>query len=98
MTLHTINKQTSDCVSHCLNALAENDTVLLIEDGVYAAMTGCSAAEHWQQLPDGVTCLALADELAAGGIRGQIAATVQPASWEEFVALCTRHDKVISWG
>lgn len=98
MTLHTINKQTSDCLTHCLTTLAENDTVLLIEDGVYAAMAGCPAATHWQNLPAGVTCLALADDLSARGITEQLAPQVKPATWQDFVALCTRHDKVISWG
>ena len=45
--LHTVNKSPfeSKCFDTCIGLAKEGSTVLLIEDGVYAATTGTSAAD-----------------------------------------------------
>lgn len=96
MILHTVNKP--DCLARCLALIAPGDAVLLIEDGVYLAMVTAGNEARWSTMPDSTTCYALADDLAARGISDRMLPCFESATWQQFVALATRYDKVISWG
>jgi tRNA 2-thiouridine synthesizing protein B len=91
MTLHIVSKSPyqSDCLKNCLNVIANKDTLLLIEDGVYAA-TG-----HWpqtlQQLEAKVVILA--DDSDARGI----IPAFDTVDYAGFVALSCDTARSISW-
>lgn len=90
-TLHTINCTPSnrDCWQDCLNAISDGDTLLMIENGVYGAM---SKADFW---PDNVQIAALEGDLKARGLSAP--ASVETISMQAFVELSVQHSKVVSW-
>lgn len=96
MTLHTINKPLA--FQHCVALVAAGDAILLIEDGVYAAMDYDANRFLLESLPADVSLHALADDLAARGISDTMLPRFESVTWEQFVALAATHDKVVSWG
>lgn len=93
-TLHLINKspQSSDALAACLRVLAQGDAILLIEDGVYAALAGSESAQSLVDLGS-----ALQADLEARGLSGRLAAGIDSVDDAGFVELCTRCDRVMSW-
>ncbi|WP_417580736.1 sulfurtransferase complex subunit TusB [Nitrincola sp.] len=91
-TLHTLNTSPSDSttLAHCLAALASDDVLLLIEDGVYLTLPA-----HRHRLPDSVKLHVLAVDLEARGIQetGKVIAITDP----EFVNLTLGCKRVVSW-
>jgi tRNA 2-thiouridine synthesizing protein B len=77
---------------------SQDDAVLLIEDGVYAAIDNSANQFTWTSLPTGMSCYALVDDLAARGISDKMLAQISPVDWALFVSLTAEYDKVISWG
>jgi len=96
-TLHTINKtsaQTS-ALQDCLAAISDGDALLLIENGVYAAMP--AQALTFTRLPGSVQCYVLSEDCVARGIDQQLSPEFQVIDYDDFVALSCRHSKVVSW-
>ena len=89
MILHTINKH-GPALSRALAVVSEKDTVLLLEDGVYALLEAPEKENCLNALPSSVRRFALADDLAARGISDKMLSG--------FVNLSIEHDKVVSWG
>ena len=96
--LHTVNKspfQKNDLAS-CLAHVNEGDAVLLIEDGVYGAVAGTSAAE----MATGAVAeiYVLGADLAARGIAEEnVADGIKVAGYDDFVDLAVKHKAVNSW-
>lgn len=105
MVLHTVNK-TGEALLRCLSLLADGDAVLLIEDGVYAAQDTSANAALWKKHAGTnagtnagtMPCFALESALAARGISDNILSHFDVVNWQQFVALATQYNKVISWG
>jgi len=100
--LHTINKSPfeSNTFDTCLGYALDGATVLLIEDGVYAATTGTSAAEkiqHVMESANGVTFAVLGPDLQARGLESKLADGIKVVDYEGFVNLVAEHDSVQSW-
>ena len=96
-SLHTLNKTASaSCFRQCLQACDSDSSLLLIEDGVYAAV---DATDAYRDLCDcSATALyALADDVEARGIGSKIGARVQLIDYNRFVELCCQHQPVITW-
>lgn len=93
-TLHLINKSParSDSLSACLRACAAEDRILLLEDGVYAALTGSDTAAALADV-----AVALEADVQARGLGGRLAAGVPCIDDAAFVDLCVRCDRVMSW-
>jgi len=98
-TLHTINKSLSEAPlwKKLSAAVTHGDAVLCIEDGVYAtldpnALEALSLLEEQRQ----IKMYVLEDDLRARGLSDTPDA-IRPASYSDFVTLCTTHSKVISW-
>lgn len=91
MTLHIVNRSPyrSSALRDCLNAMAEGDALLLIEDGVYAAAASAQAGT----MPAETYCLG-ADADARGVPVSDAIARIDDARW---VALCVEHTPVVSW-
>ncbi|MFV2005428.1 MAG: sulfurtransferase complex subunit TusB [Gammaproteobacteria bacterium] len=100
--LHTVNKSPfeSNTFDTALGYAKDGSTVLLIEDGVYAATTGTSAADKIQNImqdASGVTFAVLGPDLQARGLEGKLADGIKVVDYEGFVNLVAEHDSVQSW-
>lgn len=94
MVLHTVNKIA--VLERCLALTSEQDSVLLIEDGVYAVLKHNSGL--WESSDKKLSLYALESDLAARGISDKMPSFFQAVSWEKFVELTLEHHKVVSWG
>ena len=92
MILHTVNK--ANAIDKCLDVVGEKDAVLLLEDGVYAVLDQST----WEALPESMQFFVLSDDLLARGLSNKKPARFNATSWQDFVALTTQYDKVVSWG
>ena len=98
--LHTVNKSPFEktAFSSCIDHAAKGDTVLLIEDGVYAAMKGTAAADRITAANGDVSVCVLGPDLAARGIaNGKVADGVKVVDYAGFVDLVAEHDVAQSW-
>lgn len=97
MALHTLNRPPGDllCFERCLQALDSGDALLLIEDGVYAALDAHN--QRFMTLPPDVTLYALQPDLSARGLTCGLNSAIRALDDAGFVALACAQDKVISW-
>jgi len=97
MILHTLNKtRTQEEINHQLSEnICRSDSVILIEDGVYQALTitHCSLA-HWANIANQVYILR--EDALARGIPLDLD-NISYIDYEQFVGLTLAHSKVISW-
>jgi tRNA 2-thiouridine synthesizing protein B len=94
--LHVVNKSPYErnsldtCVGYC----REGDTLLLIEDGVYAALAAGKAAAKME----GLKVAALGSDLKARGIaEDKLVEGIQIVDYAGFVDLVETTDRVQSW-
>ncbi len=95
--LHVINKSPYErnSLDTCVGYVKEDDAVLLIEDGVYAARKGGKAADKLAGLND---VSVLGPDLAARGIsEDKLVDGVKIVDYAGFVDLVEAKDKVQSW-
>ncbi len=97
-TLHTVNKSpfSSSALDNCLGLAKNGSTVLLLEDGVYAATAGTKSAEAIANA-DGVSFAILGPDAQARGIEGKLADGIKVVDYDGFVDLVAEHDKVHAW-
>jgi tRNA 2-thiouridine synthesizing protein B len=84
--LHLVNKPAA--LTACLRVAAEDDAVLLLEDGVYAAARALAPDRPLNALEIDVRARGLADRLAA---------QVDVVSDAQFVMLVESHRPVVTW-
>lgn len=96
--LHTVNKSpyNSNSLKTCMGYLQSEDALLLIEDGVYAAMKG---GESEALIGDaGGKVYALEPDLKARGIASdKLIDGIEVVGFDGFVKLAADNDKVQSW-
>ncbi len=94
--LHIVNKSPfeKDAFSSCVAHATSESTILLIEDGVYAALKGSSVAD---KLTAGPKVVALQSDVAARGIESNLADGIETIDYAGFVDLVTDNEKVQSW-
>ena len=97
-TLHTVNKSpfNSSAFDDCLGLAKSGSTVLLYEDGVYAATSGTLPAKAIANA-DGVSFAVLGPDLKARGVEGKLADGIKVVDYDGFVDLVAEHDKVHAW-
>lgn len=97
MLLHTINKSpfSHNALSECLRLCTDDAAIVLIEDGVYAAL----ADAEWIEQITARCCkiYALAPDIAARGLDDRIAAIVNIIDYADWVELCCTHTTIQSW-
>ena len=99
-TLHTVNKSPfqNQTLLSCLAHVKAGDAVLMIEDGVYGAVTGTAISEALSKMGSDVSLYVLGADLAARGIdAGRMAEGVTSVDYEGFVDLAATHDRVQNW-
>jgi len=85
-TLHLVNH--AEVLADCLALAGPEDAILLLENGVYAALAG--------QAPDRRLC-ALEVDVRARGIASRVAGHVDVIDDVGFVALVESHKPVVTW-
>ena len=96
--LHTVNKSPfeSNTFDTCLSLAKDGSTILLIEDGVYAATTGTSVAEKIKNA-SGISFAVLGPDLQARGLEGKLADGIKVVDYDGFVSMVADHEAVQSW-
>lgn len=85
-TLHLVNH--ADVLGDCLALAGPEDAVLLLENGVYAAVAGQAPQRHLH---------ALEVDVRSRGIAGRLAEQVEVIGDAGFVALVEAHKPVVTW-
>ena len=99
MMLHTVNKSPfeRDALDSCLGHALPGSTVLLIEDGVYAALKGAATSARVQEAMKKVKFCALLPDVEMRGLQGRVMDGIEMVDYGGFVDLVTKHSKVQSW-
>lgn len=98
--LHTVNKSPFERNSFdsCLKFAEAGAAVLLIEDGVYAALTGTSAEGRVKEALGSVKIYVLGPDLKARGFSDQrVINGISVVDYAGFVDLAAEHAKVQAW-
>jgi len=95
--LHTINKapHVHDCFDACLRVCGTNTAIVLIEDGVYAAIADSAAAQRL--CAQNKAIFALQPDIDARGLTNRIDPRIQTIDYSGFVQLCCEHETIQSW-
>lgn len=96
MVLHTLNRSPDHpAFRQCLRLLAADDALLLLGDGVYAAMAGSPAAA--ELMASGVPVHVLQADARAAGVLDRLAEGVSVADYDGFVALSENYPRQQAW-
>ncbi len=93
--LHIVNKSPSGshALTECLRLCSRRDRLLLIEDGVYAAV-----GDGVEQLLTATPHVAvLREDLLARGLAEKVDARITVVDYAGFVQLCCDHNPIQSW-
>ncbi|MHA0866887.1 sulfurtransferase complex subunit TusB [Enterobacter wuhouensis] len=94
--LHTLSRSPWQCdIDALMRTLREGDALLLMQDGVLAALEGSRFVEILNSAPISVS--ALKDDLDARGLSGQISAKIDVIGYTEFVNLTVKHASQMNW-
>ena len=98
--LHTVNKSPFEksTFESCLTHARSGDVVLLIEDGVYAAMKGTAMSDQIAARNGDVKLYALGPDLSARGIKETaLMDGIDVVDYGGFVDLVTQHEVTQAW-
>ncbi len=93
--LHTVNKSPfeKNSLDTCLRIAVEGNSVLLIEDGVYAAMGGTSVTGTVRDASNRLRLYVLGPDLQARGLREEdVMDCFEVVGYDGFVRLVVGHD------
>lgn len=93
MILHTVNKSPSlPALASCLQFIAAEDAMVLLEDGVYAGIaTNNPLADVSNEI------YAISADVSARGLDGRLADHISVIDYAAFVTLCTQYKLVKNW-
>jgi len=97
--LHTVNKSPFDhnTLETCLRFARQGSAVLLIEDGVYAALRETAVSKQVQDALKRVSIYALKSDLEARGMQNRLMDGIRLVDYGGFVDLVVAHNTVQSW-
>lgn len=98
--LHTVSKSSYShgALLSCLDTCNEKDGLLLIEDGVFSAMSISPGADAIQMLHQrGLRIYALKNDVDARGLQDKLAENISLIDYDTFVSLALEHQCVQSW-
>ena len=95
--LHIVNQSpfTRSCLADCLRVCDAQAALILIEDGVYAALADSEWAQRMVEKTGKVYALDV--DVAARGLTGKIATSIISVDYAGFVQLCCEHPTSHSW-
>jgi len=97
--LHTVNKSTyeRDTLEACVRLAAKGGSVLLIEDGVYSAMSGGKKSSVIENASD-LSFYVLGPDIKARGLsEDRLIDGVKVVDYKGFVELSVSNDSVTAW-
>ncbi len=100
MMLHTVNKSPfeKDSLNACLRLAKAGSAILLIEDGVYAAIKGTAVEDKVKAAVGDKKVFALGPDIKARGLdEGQVIDGITVVDYSGFVDLAAENDKVQAW-
>jgi len=99
--LHTVNKSPfeKNALESCLRFAKQGDAVLLLEDGIYAALQKTAFdAKMTEALKKQVKIYVLLPDVEARGMRAEnVIADIQPVDYSGFVDLVEESNTVQAW-
>lgn len=98
--LHTVNKSPfeKDSLNACLRLAKAGSAILLIEDGVYAAIKGTAVEDRVKAAVGDKKVFALGPDIKARGLdEGQVIDGITVVDYSGFVDLAAENDKVQAW-
>jgi tRNA 2-thiouridine synthesizing protein B len=97
--LHIVNKSATErnSLESCLRMASKGSAVLLIEDAVYAATRGGSAAAKIQAAMADLQIYALGPDLDARGMSARVLDGVKVVDYGGFVDLVAENNACQSW-
>jgi len=98
--LHTVNKSPygNQALSSCLRLALPGSHILLLEDGVYAALAGHGAERPLCDYLAHSRVHVLDPDLEARGLSGRnLLAGIARVDYPGFVELCVASSKVVAW-
>ena len=94
--LHTLSHSPWQCdIEALVRMLREGDDLLLIQDGVLAAIEDSRFVEILTNAPISVS--ALKEDIDARGLAGQISAKINVVGYTDFVNLAVKHAGQMNW-
>ena len=93
MKLHTVNQAPGSTLDCCLRCISPEDSLLLLEDGVYAGCAGLADAI----VAAGCKLYVLEPDAAARGLLHRLDHSVELIDYAGFVELAADCDAVQSW-
>lgn len=98
-TLHTVNKSPFEktTLDTCLRFVKDGASILLIEDGVYAALDGTKHSASVKQAMESKTVYALQADLEARGVQNKVIDGIKLIDYAGFVDLVEQNDRVEAW-
>jgi tRNA 2-thiouridine synthesizing protein B len=81
----------------CLRMAKEGSTILLIEDGVYAALKNSEVTSTIEKAMKKCTVCALGPDLEARGVQDKLIDGIKVVDYAGFVDLAAESDSVQSW-
>ena len=96
MTLHTMSlTPNSELLESCARLISDDDCLLLLGDGLYAAVIGSKCAN----IMDTINCkiYALKEDCDLAGLGNKISKGVAIIDYGGFVSLSAEHEKHIPW-
>ena len=97
--LHTVNKSPFEHTTlvTCLRFARQGSAVLLIEDGIYAAVRDTAVSQQVREAMKTVSIYALQADLEARGMQHRVMDGIRLVDYGGFVDLAVEHDTVQSW-
>ena len=97
MLLHTVSKSPANnsALDSCLRSLADGAIILLLEDGVYAALQGSAWADAIADSTE--YCYVIMADATARGLEDKLDRRFPTAGYDDFVRLSTECHAVQSW-
>lgn len=94
--LHTLSHSPwQHDISAQLRLVRPGDDLLLLSDGVIAALDGSRFLDILRAAP--ITLYALEEDIEARGLTGQISSSVVRVSYKDFVRLTIQHPGQLTW-
>ncbi|MBP2195440.1 sulfurtransferase complex subunit TusB [Pantoea cypripedii] len=94
--LYTLMHSPWQCdIDTLLMLLQKEDDLLLLQDGVTAALSGSTMLKKLLNSP--ATVSVLREDVVARGLTAQISTSLPCVDYTEFVALTAKHQQQIAW-
>ncbi|HEI8868959.1 TPA: sulfurtransferase complex subunit TusB [Serratia odorifera] len=94
--LFTLSRSPLQCdLPALLRLISSGDALLLLQDGVLAALAGSAPLDLLLNAP--ISLYALEDDLSARGLSGYISHNVTVIGYNQFVELTEKHRSQMAW-